>query len=1270
MVLNTNFTAPTNGGELTVFGWISVPEADQPDVPLLQVSFRAVTDTPNSPSVPFLFRSSFKRNLRQIVGLSTEITTGPGNLAKFDYNLPIESQTAYFVVFSLNLAERIGKFDFWSPNINRFSNQTITYDLNFPNYQIGPNLVIELSCPFTSLTTDQEKLNAMKNCPILVAEDFSYTLEYFADTERLYLLSGKEATHSDVRLFFDRLVDKSLVTRDAYQLIVPIGGDLPEARANNALRFTGNSQIILSGVKTIEPQEMVNAVTYYFVMRYNEPLADNFLLLWQGEVSRAIFSIQLVRINDRRYPAVTVNGANTHVFAPNAANFFTPQTTIKFSVSFVQIGGALFYIAIQDGATGQIFYSAIFNDAPLRDGTHYLFSGNSRVANDGGWVEMIQLSIINNAVGPTYRSIHRLNSSAAASCSACKFWLNNFFFNRSCLECDRQEVFNPLAGECQLWCPAGYFNLENRCYMCADDRCSLLPRRFGFTRLNQSKFMIYALPTFPAGTPNLSSLFSVNMTGLVSPADYQVVGADFPANRTVIYEILPGSTNKNLNSSLVNFLWTPPIPIFDENRNLIQNADFSVPYAYVNETGVVIPPPGTNLTTPIVPIVVPPGPIVNRIVGNEVDPRYEFLNDTTYIDDSRNYPYNGYDGDTFRLGEATFAFWAFGLFLGIIGFFFKCPFVDKDQFFYQKFLQSFIMFQYWNFWIFYNSRPTKNLLSFLRATYRRSTGWHRVFYETAYRNSGGYDYFDSRWAYYGYYRYVEEGALTHFVINYGIIFLIQGFVLLLFILAVIITSTKRPYRSRIMPNATGFSWGGYLGSLDWKAWLIRQFIYKIIVTVFLIFVVETTTFSFYNIIRPSFTHGLFTFSFVFAVIWFILTIILILLVLSWGAKSPEWMFLEENDMRYGFVWHGLDLRSFLRRIFQGIQYVFYFLFGIIIACGFGERIAQGVINFFFMTVFFLYIAIIRPPINPFDQIEQIICHFLLWLAKLFMMILVWDDSGQSIPPYSRSGIGYVVLIVLFILTLWNTFVLLYKLIRMILNCLAAKTMGIQKLPTIHDGPVMPVPSYLASTSGVFNRPVGPIQPPMGVQPPMGPPFTGFQASGPVMYPGQPNYIGTGIVRESGYMDRPLNTANFDQSAANTSRISPMVATQPAPDTKLTTVTNAVVQTTTQPGFVSSTAVTTGAPIGSSFAGQMNAGRSQIASPMAADARTEQTLRADSLTSNTIIPERQLLAIPPLESEVLRADQKLGALSADSAGSFGHQPLVDSNVDKPMYNFKK
>ncbi len=74
----------------------------------------------------------------------------------------------------------------------------------------------------------------------------------------------------------------------------------------------------------------------------------------------------------------------------------------------------------------------------------------------------------------------------------------------------------------------------------------------------------------------------------------------------------------------------------------------------------------------------------------------------------------------------------------------------------------------------------------------------------------------------------------------------------------------------------------------------------------------------------------------------------------------------------------------------------------------------------------------------FWRIEQIIVHFLLIVGKVFLLILVTDDSRRKMSGYTRYKLGYVLAIFIFLVVVWNFLVLLWALISYIMKCSKAK----------------------------------------------------------------------------------------------------------------------------------------------------------------------------------------------------------------------------------------
>ena len=108
-----------------------------------------------------------------------------------------------------------------------------------------------------------------------------------------------------------------------------------------------------------------------------------------------------------------------------------------------------------------------------------------------------------------------------------------------------------------------------------------------------------------------------------------------------------------------------------------------------------------------------------------------------------------------------------------------------------------------------------------------------------------------------------------------------------------------------------------------------------------------------------------------------------------------------------------------------------------------NRKAQASINFVVFTLFCLYVIGVQPANTRFWRIEQSIVHFLMMIANLFVFILVIDDDTEKMSGKTRWNLGYIPVIIGFLVILWNTVVLIIKLIEHLNKCSEAKQGNVQ-----------------------------------------------------------------------------------------------------------------------------------------------------------------------------------------------------------------------------------
>lgn len=212
------------------------------------------------------------------------------------------------------------------------------------------------------------------------------------------------------------------------------------------------------------------------------------------------------------------------------------------------------------------------------------------------------------------------------------------------------------------------------------------------------------------------------------------------------------------------------------------------------------------------------------------------------------------------------------------------------------------------------------------------------------------------------------------------------------------------------------------------------FFFKLIFTFALLFVIESTSYALQNIILQNFKSPIWIISFILSIFYVILPVFLIIyitLISFVFHKKQEDAYFQS---KFGFLVEGLDLQSLGSRIFHGMQYLHYFLFSIFLTVGFIQRIAQIIPNLILLTAFFAY-TFHGYAKNQFDKIEQLIIHFILLLGKIFLVVIVMDDSFLFLNIQERWKIGFVVIFFACLSIVWNFAIIVYKFFSYWGNCM-------------------------------------------------------------------------------------------------------------------------------------------------------------------------------------------------------------------------------------------
>ena len=138
--------------------------------------------------------------------------------------------------------------------------------------------------------------------------------------------------------------------------------------------------------------------------------------------------------------------------------------------------------------------------------------------------------------------------------------------------------------------------------------------------------------------------------------------------------------------------------------------------------------------------------------------------------------------------------------------------------------------------------------------------------------------------------------------------------------------------------------------------------------------------------------------------------------------------LDSHSLRntWGFVYLGLERYS-PHKLFQGIQYFHYVIFAFFLVIFYDNRTVQILIPLIALFLLVVFVVALKPANTPFWKSEQIGIHILLLIAKVLFSVLVFDDETEKMSGRSRWILGYFVAIFIFLVILWNTLVLLWRL---------------------------------------------------------------------------------------------------------------------------------------------------------------------------------------------------------------------------------------------------
>lgn len=1024
-----NFSDEFNGRTITIFGWVMLAKGSKNSAPIVDIRVLPNLNEKKE-DVPITFDPFAAIYLRNAESSARELVIKVAETQK-DYRNEIvasafkDEQWLFFAYSADYSTDSVVVYMSNLKDLEVYKEVKVSYK----EFVFRQRLAINIGCSPGEKATSTMLTQCMEG----QAQHFSYILDFFKNPRYLYILTTDH--NNDVVFMMDnynqdpsRYVSKDK-SRTQYQLLyhkdTPTFLDSQKDYGfnNDNIKTKGGTTIAIPKGIAINNENFVDSPTIYVKFNYTEPLIDDFMFLYlRDSYGHIVLDMQLVKMGDDRAAVITLSDKDVPLITPA---IFKQGTKGSFAISIIkrlEKIGVMFYTF-----EGTLF--SAFVDTTLSGSFDIIFFDSS--VSYQGAIQLIQINLLETAAGAIFNEFRDKYSRRNLECATnCSYLATLDVGRQTCVECGTDTVYNPQDSKCLSYCPISNKNLLGSCASCKTEKCLELDSGFfAANKISDFKVAMTEKKKVNGFKNDYADRFIVAVADSELGKQYNYTIDVMPQNRTAIYTFTALS-GFDLNGKNVSISLSNNTGLFDDSRNVIQNEG-----VFIILLGIVAPNNDLDVNTPN---VTKPNHPVNP---NSENSRLEKRNDGVE--------------NSFRIFGifGCIALWITVGF-GLLGLLLVNPNIQRTKFLYQKFVQSFLMFQFMAFWVFYNSYLPYNLLKYLEALYQYSTGWHNIFTSAARKNHGNDDDFAKYLLKNTHRRFYEENLVTHFVLSFGFVLLIQLIIIFVYglVKALVITSKKRrmstPQNQENEHLTNGVQENGakpdayvpntkHMLSKFMQSSILSEFEWMLIATVFLIFTVEVTLYAVYNFYGPSFKHSLFTFSFILAIIWTIIILVLLLHVLTYPFKPNVALLKSDNNAINGFIHEGLRL-TILRKNFQGIQYLFYMCFAITLVVAYNSRLSQSIITYCLFLAFLIYVLAMMPPETKFDRMEQIVVHVLLLVSFTFLIALVYDDSVRVMSPGDRWILGYFVAIFSFFVILWNMCIVVWKVMQYIINLITQK----------------------------------------------------------------------------------------------------------------------------------------------------------------------------------------------------------------------------------------
>ena len=996
-----DFQTKKNGNEFSIFGWINISNEKKTNHPLIRLNF--ISEINNDENLKEFFLLNYKDEKEEI--LEIEIFSDNKKISeKEKISLPKNIWLFYLVSFNY----KINKFLVSIKGKN--GSEKFEFEKNFfvnsDNFEIGERVDIDIGC----FTDDSKSIEEnLPNCLIGKTRNFTYFFGFLENSDLVKLIYNENFSEDFLFDFYDEN-ERFLEAKNDRKLKMEIFGEKNFLAKNDFfIFFKENNFGIIENKNLFDFSKFIDSPTFYFVFEFSENLKNNFNLLTQKNLeNKNQIEINLIKKENNRFLEVSLSGIKTIY---TSSQILKEKKVYKIIISIIRDQQDL-YIYYKNGDFSE--FSEKIISPNLENGNLTILKNNENSGNidnsenlkKENFFIFYQFNILESISGVLYNEIKKKGDLECEK--NCLLFSNYENGNETCLECNDNSVLE-ISGKnskCSNFCPFEFKNVENRCFSCFEKNCKEISENindfFIFEQIGQEKFRLVKKGNFE-NSQEFGDNFDVVIKDKKIKEDFDYKITNFKNNNTAIYDF--DFKKNNLENSEISIIPKKTSQMYNTEKNLYQK---------VLNSKIERKTPEKKLESPL-PLMTPISKDSEKIGNSEK----EFYRNSSIEKNFKN------------LGKVAFYLTIIGLAIGLIGVFFKCPYIltDHNNFYLQKFIQSFLMAQYIAFWILYKIDLPYNLRNFLYGFYELFISWHKVFKNRTKDDFGGRKVFDENYFYEEKEKFYEAEIYNNFVTNFSFILLVQLFVLFVYLVFKLISILKKKNKENLENDEN-------LERKTKKNWISRIlsiFEWKIIITLFLLFIIESTIFIIYSFFQNKFNHSFFIFNLIFSIIYLLLTMFLLIKVFLIPMKyiKNDIFPLGEKISNFEFIWAGLKIGT-LSKFFQGIQYFFYLLFSLFIFLD--NLYAQIIVNLVLLFIFCLYIFIVLPPLEKFWKIEQIFIHLLLLVAKIFLSVLIFDENSGKMSIKAKWIIGLILGILLFVILLWNFIILILKLILRLIAC--------------------------------------------------------------------------------------------------------------------------------------------------------------------------------------------------------------------------------------------